>query len=381
MNLVDWLIVALALVLVPVGFRQGLIVGMLALGGFALGAVVGARVGPLVLADGSDSPYAPLAALLGGILLGAVVAVVAEDLGGGLRRRFAGEGARRTADSIGGALVTTVLAVAVAWVFGAAALNAPALEGLRAEVQRSAILSAVNEAVPPTGPILNVLNRIQPIPEIAGPSADVAAPKRGILADPELRAATGSVVRVVGNACGVGVSGSGWVGAPGVVVTNAHVIAGQEETEVELGDGSRLGATAIAYRPKDDIALLSVEGLDLAALPLVESPEAGTAGAVAGYPGGGELSLVPARLGTTARVRSQDSYGRGPILRRIASLRGRVRSGNSGGPMIDAEGAVLTTVFATSTSSERPEGLGVPNLVVAKLLAGAGGPTGTGPCA
>lgn len=381
MNLVDLLIVALALLLVPVGFRQGMIVGALALGGFAVGAVVGARVGPLVLADGSDSPYAPLAALLGGMLLGAVLAVVAEDLGGGLRRRLAGGGSKRTADGVGGVLVTSVLAVAVAWVLGAVALNTPALEGLRAEVQRSSILSTVNEVVPPTGPILNVLNRIQPTPRIAGPTADVAAPKRGVLGDPELEAATGSVVRVLGEACGVGVSGSGWVGAPGVVVTNAHVIAGQDESEVELGDGSRVPATAIAYRPKDDLALLRVEGLDLAPLPLVDGPEAGATGAVAGYPGGGELSVVPARLGTTGKVRSQDSYGRGPIVRRMASLRGRIKSGNSGGPMIGTDGAVLTTVFAASTSSERPEGLGVPNSVVAKLLANAGGSTGTGPCA
>lgn len=381
MNLVDWLIIALALLLVPLGLRRGLIAGALSLGGFAIGVVVGARVGPLVLSGGSSSPYGPLAALLGGILLGAVLAVVAEDLGGGLRSRIAPEGVPRRLDGVGGVLISTILAGAIAWVVGAAALNTPALSDLRPEFQKSAILSSINDVAPPSGPILNVLNRIQPTPRIAGPSADVSAPRGKVLKDPELQVAGESVVKIGGTACGVGISGSGWVAGDGVVVTNAHVIAGEEDTEVQLRDGTVLEATAIGYRPNDDIAVLEVDGLDLPPLPLAEEARPGTLGAVAGFPGAGEFSFSPARLGTTGTVRSQDSYGRGPVEREMTSFRGKVKSGNSGGPLIDADGAVLTTVFATSVSAKRPEGLGVPNEIVAKLIKRSKGEVETGPCA
>lgn len=380
MTLIDWAIVIFVVALLPLGYRQGFVVGALTLGGFALGAFLGSRLGPLLLSGGSESPYAPVTALLGGLAIGGLLAAVLEGVGLSLRERLVRGRALGTADAVAGAVVTGVLALAIAWVIGAVALNAPAFEDYRKDVQRSAILSALNETFPPSGPVLNVLNRIDPTPALRGPSADVAAPQRRILKDPEVQAASGSVVRVLGTACGLNVSGSGWVAGPELVVTNAHVVAGEDETTIRARDGSESTATATVYRPRDDIAVLRVPGLALEPLPLAGSPEPGTEGAVAGYPGVGEFALAPARLGTTGVVRSQDSYGRGPIEREMTSFRAKVASGNSGGPVIDGDGRVLTTVFASALGRGPAQGLGVPNAVTRKMLGRAGGKADTGPC-
>lgn len=381
MTIIDWAIILFVAALLPLGYRQGLLVGVLTLGGFAAGALLGARLGPLLLSGGSESPYAPATALLGGLVLGGALAATLEGVGVSIRDRVLRNGARRGVDAVGGAVVTALLALVIVWVIGAVTLNAPALEDHRRHVQRSAILGALNEALPPSGPLLNVLNRIDPTPALRGPSAEIAAPRRRVLADRDLRAAADGVVRVFGTACGLNVSGSGWVAAPDLVVTNAHVVAGLEEITVRTRDGTDLAATATVYRPRDDVAVLRVPGLALEPIPLADSPQSGAAGAIAGYPGEGEFSLVAARLGTTGEVSSQDSYGRGPVRREMTSFRAEVERGNSGGPLIDREGRVLTTVFASALDAGPAEGLGVPNAVVRRALGRAGGQAGTGPCA
>lgn len=382
MTAIDWAIVIFAALLVPFGWRQGLIVGGLTLVGFAAGAFVGSRVGPLVLAEGSESPYAPLTALAGGLIVGGVFAVLLEGIGLAIRDRVVTSRGGRTIDSIGGALVLAVLALAISWVIGAVALNAPGLKQYRADVQRSRILAALNETFPPSGPLLNVLNRIDPTPALRGPSADVGPPEKGIVTDPEIEAAAASVVRVLGTACGLSITGSGWVAAPEIVVTNAHVVAGEDETEVEAQDGSLLEAYAVFYAPRNDLAILRVPGLANQPLSFDPSSRSGTPGAIAGFPGGGPFTLEAARLGTTGEVTSEDSYGRGPIQRKMTSFRGEVRSGNSGGPVIDGDGEVLTTVFASALGGGAPEGLGVPNSVAKRALKGLGNAqVDTGPCA
>lgn len=378
MTTIDWAIVALAAVLAPIGYRQGLLVAGLGLGGFAAGAILGARLAPLLLEDGSSSPYAPGIALAGGLLLGAGVAVVAEGVAVALRNRL--PGSFSTIDSVGGAVAFVALALALAWVGGALALNAPALRGIRVDVQRSIILGAINGALPPSGPILNVLNRIDATPELSGPTADVDPPEEGIVEDPDVVAAGSSVVQVLGTACGLTLSGSGWVAGPELVVTNAHVIAGQDDTYVLTRDGAELDAVATVYRPEDDVAVLRVDGLGQPPLALAAAPGSGTPGAVLGFPGAGEFTSTPARLGTTGEVTSQDSYGRGPIQRQMTSLRGEVISGDSGGPFVDGRGRVQTTVFAATVDAKPPQGLGVPNAVVREAIEAAGPRVGTGPC-
>jgi len=378
-TVLDWGIVAFTLALAMWGYRQGLIVGTLTLCGFAVGAFVGSRVGPLLLNQGSESPYAPLCAALGALLGGAVMAVALESFALNLRERVVRGRGLHLADGAGGAALIASVALGLVWVFGAVALHAPGTARLRADVQRSLILRSLNDVLPPSGPILQALNRVDPAPSISGPATPVAAPDQQVVGDPDIVRAGASVVRVLGTACGLGVEGSGWVAAPGLVVTNAHVIAGEDDTTVTTQDGASVDATAAYYDPENDLALLWADA-GLPALRIAPEPAPGDSGAVLGYPENGPFAVTAARLGDTRDTITEDSYGRGPIRRPIASLRGSVRSGNSGGPVVDTKGRVMGTVFATTTSGP-PGGFAVPDGVVEKALLAAGGPVDTGPCA
>jgi hypothetical protein len=375
---VDWIIVGLLLLLALFGWAQGFVTGALALIGFALGAWLGTRLAGVVLPDGSRSPYAPAIGLVGALIVGAGFAAGFEGLGVRLRSRLTLPGFGFV-DGVLGALLTACVGLGVVWILGAVAVHSNG--DVRYEVQRSEILSRLNKALPPSGPLLNALARFDPFPRIDGPEAKVAPPAKGIGRDPQIRAAAASVVKILGTACGLGVEGSGWVARDGVVVTNAHVVAGQTDTKVLLrGTGPQLDATAIAFDPRNDLAVLRVPGLHARPLPLADAPGPGVSAAILGFPENGPYDVRAGRLGATRTIVTSDAYGRGPVQRRLTSLRGVVRSGNSGGPMVDGKGRVVTTVFAATTSGPRG-GFGVPNSVTKKVLAGARGPVRTGPCA
>ena len=383
MSLIDIGIAVFALAMAAIGWERGLVRSALPLAGFVGGVFAGARLAPLLLEDGAESPYAPAVAAGGGILLGLFLAIALEGVGQRLSERLAERAVSRRVDSAGGAVLFLGLALAAAWVFGAVALNLPGQNAreIREAVQRSSILVALNEIAPPSGAFLNALRRIDPSRAVKGPEADVGPPDPKLARDPDVDAASRSVVRVTGSACGLGIEGSGWIAGPGIVVTNAHVIAGQEDTQVTTPGGESLDASALHYEPRNDLAVLEAPGLEGAPLDLVAKPRKGTAAVAAGYPEGGPLTLSPARLGRTGTVESQDSYGRGPVERRMTPFRGEVRNGNSGGPVIDGNGDVVATVFAASVSSGPPSGLGVPNDVVEDALEGPLDGASTGPCA
>ena len=380
MTTLDWIIIAFTLLMAVWGYGQGLIAGALSLVGFGAGAFLGSRLGPLLLDDGSHSPYAPLFALLGALMLGGVLASSLELLGFHLRRRL---GERfGVLDGVGGSLLVACLGLFLVWIGGAVALQTPGARELREPIQRSAILKRLNEALPPSGAILQALARFDPFPAIRGPSADVAPPNAKIARDPQVAAARRSVVRVLGTACGLGVQGSGWVAGQGVVVTNAHVVAGQDDTTVQAGgEGPGLDAQAIWFDARNDLSILRVPALSgVPALSMNVGADPGAQAAVLGFPENGPYDVEPARLGQTATVLTQDAYGRGPVQRTITSLRGLVRPGNSGGPAVDGSGRVVATIFAASTNRERT-GYGVPDSVVRDSLRRASGPVDTGPCA
>lgn len=379
MTVLDWGIVAFTIALAMWGYRQGLIVGTLTLLGFAAGAFIGSRIGPLLLNQGSESPYAPLCAALGALMGGAVTAVALESFALGLRARLVRGRGLHLADGAGGAALIASVALGLVWVFGAVALHAPGTAQLRVDVQRSLILRSLNSVLPPSGSILQALNRVDPAPSIAGPATPVAAPDPRTPRDPDVARAGASVVRVLGTACGLGIEGSGWVAAPGLVVTNAHVVAGEDDTTVTTQEGASMEATPVHYDPENDLAVLRIEA-SLPALAFDPAPRSGDSGAVLGYPENGPYSVAPARLGETLDTVSEDSYGRGPIRRPIVSLRGTVRSGNSGGPIVDTRGRVMGTVFAATTSGT-PGGFAVPDDVVRRALGDTGSPVDTGPCA
>jgi len=191
-----------------------------------------------------------MVAVLTGILLGAFLAVAIDGLSRRLTMRI-GPGTIGVLDGIGGAILLGALALLLVWGFGAVALhaNGNGARDLRRAVQRSAILGVLNDALPPSGPLLHVLRRVDPTPSIHGPDPNVAAPDPATPDDPEVAAAGDSTVRVLGSACGLGVEGSGWVAGPGLVVTNAHVVAGEEDITVSVDGGSELDATAVQLRP------------------------------------------------------------------------------------------------------------------------------------
>lgn len=382
MTTIDWIIVAFTLLMAVWGHAQGLIVGALSLVGFLGGAFLGSRLGPLLVKDGAHSPYAPLFALIGAFVIGGVLASGLEMLGFHLRRRLPAR--LGVFDGLGGAVLIACAGLIICWIAGSVALQTPGAHGLRKDIQRSVILRALNDELPPSGPILNALARFDPFPQITGPAPGVAAPNSKIARDPDVQAAGRSTVKIQGTACGLGIEGSGWVARDGVVVTNAHVVAGESDTTVQpQGEGPSYDAQASWFDARNDIAILRVPGIEgsVPSLPLNVSAKPGTSGAILGFPENGPFDVEPARLGSTTAVRTEDAYGRGPITRRITSLRGLVRSGNSGGPVVDGKGRVLTTIFAASVGRGERTGFGVPDSIVADALAQAEGPVGTGQCA
>jgi hypothetical protein len=379
----DWLIVAFTALLAAFGAGRGFIVGALSAAGFVAGAFLGTRLGPLLLPRGSASPYAPAFGLIGALLAGAILATGLEGLGLRLRSTLALPGVGLL-DGLLGAALGAAIGLGIVWIAAAVVGQAPYAGGLRADIQRSAILSELNQLLPPSGPILNALARLDPLPQLAGPSPDVAAPLPEIGRAPGVRAASRGVVRVLGTACGLAIEGSGWVARPEEVVTNAHVVAGERDTTVEVGGHPpELEAEAIAFEPTNDIAVLRVPGLaGVPPLSLVGEPAPGQAGAILGYPENGPYDVQPGRIGRTQTVITDNAYGQGPVSRLLTPLRGLVRPGNSGGPLVDAGGRVLTTVFAGTVGGGPHGGYGVANATVSQILAGAGpAPVSTGPCA
>jgi S1-C subfamily serine protease len=372
-------IVALVALMAIGGAMQGFIVGALTLVGFIAGAFAGARLAPLLLADGSASPYAPVFGLVGALFLGGLVASGLGGIGAWLRERVRIPGAG-VVDGLLGGLLSACVGLGIAWLFGAVALQTPGARELRRDIQRSAVLRQLNTILPPSGPLLNALARFDPFPSFAGPALDVPPPTSGIGSDPDVRAAFGSVVRIVGTACGLGVEGSGWVAGPDLVVTNAHVVAGEDDTQVERdGRSPGLDATAVHFDPRNDVAVLRVPGIGRPALRLASELESGSQAAVLGYPQDGPFRVRAARLARAQTVLSSDAYGRGPVRRSVLPFRGLVQPGNSGGPLVDSAGRVAGTVFAATTSGPRG-GYAVPADVVRKALADAGSPVSTGPC-
>jgi S1-C subfamily serine protease len=188
---------------------------------------------------------------------------------------------------------------------------------------------------------------------------------------------------VTGVACGYGVEGSGWVVARNLVVTNAHVVAGEAATRVQPeGVGRGLRAKAVLFDEKNDIAVLRVRKLGLTPLPLA-SPRPGEQAAVIGFPQNGPLDVRPARIGETGYVRSGDAYNEALVRRIVTSFRVFVRPGNSGGPAVNADGEVVSTIFASRADASNV-GYGIPSQVVQRHLRVAAErtePVSTGGCA
>lgn len=365
MTRVDWIALAIVALSALSGLKRGLIATALSLGGLALGAVAGARLAPHFLHGGSSSPYTPVAGLVGAAVGAIVLQTVASTVGSMARGSLSVIPPLRALDTLGGLAAGALLGFSVVWVAGAVALQVPGQTQLRTEVQQSRLLQRLNEIAPPRT-ILRAFARVDPFPTIAGPAPPPLPPDPRVLSSASVQRARPSVVKITGVACGLGVEGSGWIARPHIVVTAAHVVAGAKGIRA---DGR--AATPLVVDRAHDVAVLRVVRLGAPPLALGD-PRPGDAVAILGYPENGPFDARPGRVGSTAGVLVSGH------LRQVTVIRGIVRHGNSGGPAVNAHGAVEATVFAARIGS--PAGYGIPAATVRAALAKARRPVSTGGC-
>lgn len=384
----DWVLVAVLLLAAAGGTTQGFLASALGFAGFMGGALLGARLGPVVVPGGADGPDGPVAAIVGAAVLGVLLGVGLQRIGDHLRARLErGEGrfrVGRALDAALGAVFTGALVVLALWFVSAMVLQTPGVpSSWRSEVRKSSVLKELRGALPPADDALALLSRFDPLPGFSGPRAAVDAPDSSITRVAGVADGRRGVVRVEGSACGVGVVGTGWVARPGVVVTNQHVIAGEGDTQVIAETtGERYDARPIYADRAQDVAILAAPGLEAEALRMVDDPRSGTSAAILGYPLAGSFTARAARIATAQTVTGEDSYGEGPIRRRVLPFRGLVQQGNSGGPLVDRRGRVVGTVFASSSGGGQRRGFAIPNDVMADALGKADTDVtvSTGPC-
>ena len=378
MPIVDVLIGVLVVAAAVAGTTRGL-VRAAPLAGFAVGAVLGSRL-PLVLGLELDSEFSLAAALPAAIVLGAVLAALVERRAGRVSR-FARRHPR--ANVAGGGAIAAAAAVVAAWLLAPVVTE---LEFVRDPVERSDALAALNSVLEPAGPERpEELPPVVNLPRFEGRLPRIGGVNRDAVSDRDVLIAERSVVKVRVVGCNGKGTGSGWIAADGVVVTNAHVVTQSEALSVQVrGRGPQLPAVPIWFDGANDLALLRVPGVrDLPPLRIVASPRAGTVAATLGFPLG-RRRIWPARIGpTTSRVVGRIGGGESPGVsdtitgRLVTTVRGMGLPGNSGGPVVDRQGRVLTTTFAGTPGRGF---LGVPNRFVRTALAKAGPRVSTGRC-
>jgi S1-C subfamily serine protease len=364
----DWIIVAFAALLGLQGFRVGLVAGAFSLGGALAGLYLGSRLASSLLSGGLPPAYGtliPLLAVIVSVLLGQALA---RTVGEKLRLPLLGT-PLEPLDKLGGAVLGVAVGLVFAWVVGILGQQAPLPPSFQAALQRSEVVKELDERLPSRA-LLQAFSRLDPLPRIEGPRPEVAAPDPELLKESGVRQAAPSVVRVVGASGLVGRSGSGWVAAPGLVVTNAHVVAHSEYVAVQPeGVGAQLEAEVLVFDERNDLAVLRVEDLNLPALELAV-PKPGESVAVLGYPENSLFDVQAGRVGGTQRVLTTDIRGRGPVARQVTSLRSSVRQGNSGGPAVNSEGRVVATIFAERAGADGIA-YGIPSPIVKEAVAEA----------
>ncbi|HVU91593.1 MAG TPA: MarP family serine protease [Jatrophihabitans sp.] len=364
MNLLD-LIILLAVIGYGVGgYRSGAVVGLCSLIGFFGGAVIGAQLAqPLgsAVADGRAQVPVAIFCVLVFATLGQLAGVY---LAGHIKRRFVVHERSRVFDSGIGAVLGVVSVLLVAWMVAVPLARSP-YPSLASEASHSKIVRWVNGQVPSDfrelySSLRGFLDQ-SGFPPVFGdlPSTSIVAvapPPKNLPADVQHRvaAAQTSIVKVYSRApeCSRGIEGSGFVFAPHRVLTNAHVVAGARQVELQQPDGDSLAATVVLYDPDRDVAVLAVPGLSARPLRFAaKDAPTGQPALVVGYPENGPYTVRSARVRAKQTVGGTDIYGKDSVRRSIYSVRAVVRAGNSGGPLLAYDGTVLGMVFATASDS------------------------------
>jgi S1-C subfamily serine protease len=359
--LLDVILLALVVGFAFMGYRQGFIVGALSFVGFFGGGVLGTLLAPPIatgLVTGA-AQQALLALVL--VLLVATIGQLVASAGGAALRDRVVWGSGYSVDAVGGAFVSGIALLLVAWLIGSAVARSP-FEGLRTQVSNSTVLAAVQGAVPNViqeqfAPFRRFVDQTE-FPQVFGGLAGeqvppVAAPDPRVVNSRAFRLARRSIVKVEGNApsCRQRVQGTGFVYSPRRVMTNAHVVAGVRAPSVITLGGTRLRATVVSFDPDRDVAVLSVPRLRLRSLKFSPEARSGDNAIVAGFPKGQPFTTAAARVRGTHEATAQDIYDSGEVTRQIYSIRGPVKPGNSGGPLLAPDGTVDGVIFAAALDS------------------------------
>jgi S1-C subfamily serine protease len=390
LNWVDVLVLLLAVLAAVSGAFQGVIIALPSLVGVILGAIAGIQLAPLVV-ELFTNPAAKVAfAVATVVFLVAIGETLGVWTGRKLRQKINPEKLSGI-DKTLGAIVQAAVVFVIAWMI---ATPLTAVPGLAKPIKNSVVLGGVNDAMPEAARSLptdlrklldesGFVSFLDPFQK--APSADIGPPdtalqKSGIVG--ELRS---SVVKIRGNAtsCSRSLEGSGFVVAPQRVMTNAHVVAGTDEVAIETA-GSRLPARVVYFNPDVDIAVLAVPRLQAKPLPLSDvEAQAGDSAIVLGYPLDGPYTATPARLRGRINLRGPDIYASKTVQRDVFTVRAAIRSGNSGGPMIDPAGNVIGVVFGAAVEDPDTGFTLTANQVrsEAEAAPAQSSEVGTGPCA
>jgi S1-C subfamily serine protease len=361
-NWVDLLVLVLAVFAGISGARQGMVTAAASFVGVLAGAVIGVRIAPSLIA-GYQSPEVRVAL---GVSIVIVLVALGETLGvllgRAVQRRIDAEALRRV-DSFLGAVVQGIAALVVAWLVSLPLTKSSAFTGLTAAVKASSVLGAVNTVMPndlrELPAELTKLLDVSGFPDVLAPFSptpitDVGPADPALLNSPVVRQARASVLKIRGRArsCSRALEGSGFVVAPQRVITNAHVVAGTDRVQVETVDGI-LDAAVVSYDPEVDIAILKVPALRAPVLQLAAKPAtSGLSGLVLGYPLDGPYTASSARVRERIHLRGPDIYNASTVVRDVYTVRAVVRSGNSGGPLLDGSGQVLGLVFGAAVDND-----------------------------
>ncbi len=389
MNPFDLVVALLVVVAIVFGYRSGALpqigglAGALAGGGFAFVALppVVERLGPL-------EPTIRAIAVLAGLLLSVGIGEAIGSALGRLAASSLGRGLLGALDRVAGAFVGAAQALLIVWLAGGLLAAGPSPR-IASIAQGSVAVRALDRLLPPLGEISNEFGRLldaSGLPDVFVGLEPLPAPPVDRPNDPAARAiaanAIASTVRVSAQTCGLLSSGTGFVVAPGYVVTNAHVVAGERTVRVNLA-GSAHDAVPVLFDPELDVAVLRAPTLTAAPLRFATvDPERGAIGAALGYPGGGALSVVPAAVAGQLDARGRDIYDVHVVTRTILELRAAIDRGDSGGPLVLADGTVGGVVFAESrTNEDVGYALSGPSVATAVMPAlGRTAEVDTGPC-
>jgi S1-C subfamily serine protease len=388
-NALDFVAIAAMIAAGYFGYRLGFVARVVSWGGLAVGIVLAVafvdEVTGLLSSQASQTKlFVALAFFLALATAGQAAGYAA---GIALRSRLPSREGLHQGDRVGGAVVGVLGVLVAVWLLIPAVTSA---QGWPARAARdSQIVRAINRYAPDPPPQAQRLGRAVaegPFPEVFsrlnGPGGAGTPPTLALAPDVATRVA-GSVLKIQGQACDQIQAGSGFVAGANLVVTNAHVVAGEPRTEVETNDGRQLPATVVAFDPQRDLAVLRVRNLRLFPLPFADGGD-GTTGAVFGHPGGGPLRIAPARIAETVTAAGTDIYRTGRTSRRVHVLAAALHPGDSGGPLVDQQGRMVGVAFAIDPGQDSTAYAltrGEVDAVLGPVFRGGGQTSAdTGPC-